>query len=132
MAEEIVSEDEIREFNTTFVDAATAQKYTVTFRKGEPVLYHPSHLAKSRMTHIEYISKNGAFFKVANSKTDRTTPFRHTQNVLHIKLTLEEIEREVRCGVRKKDLTIFPLRFCDSEVFFRTISTRCPFCEPRR
>ena len=102
MAEEIVSEDEIRQFNTTFVDAATAQKYTVTFRKGEPILYHPSHLARSRMTHIEYISQNGAFFKVANSKTDRTIPFRDTQNVLHIKLTLEEIEREVAVGFAKR------------------------------
>ena len=102
MAEEILSEDEIRQFNTTFTDAVTGAKSTVTFRKGEPVLYHPSHLARARTTHIEYISKNRAFFKVANSKTDRTIPFRDTQNVLHIKLKLEEIEREVAVGFEKR------------------------------
>ncbi len=38
MAEEILSEDEIRQFNTTFTDAITGAKSTVTFRKGDSKL----------------------------------------------------------------------------------------------
>ena len=105
MAEEI--DGDIQQFNATFKDSATGEERTVTFRKGEPVVYQPSHEAKPTLTRITYISKS--FFVVAHSTTGRTIPFAETQNILcNIKLTLEEIEREVAWGVRKKDFDRCP------------------------
>ena len=79
-----------RQFETTFVDPYTRGRCTVTFWVGEPVLYHPGHLAKPVFTHIDLISDG--FFVVANSTTGRMIPFAQTQKVLKVKLSLDEIE----------------------------------------
>ena len=75
------------------MDAHTGARYTVTFWQGEPVLYHPPHQAKAVFTHIDLISDG--FFIVANSTTGRMIPFAQAQRVLQVKLSLDDIEREV-------------------------------------
>ena len=81
------------QFEATFVDAHTRGRYTVTFWQGEPVLYHPPHQAKAVFTHIDLVSDG--FFVVANSTTGRMIPFAQAQGVLQVKLSLDDIEREV-------------------------------------
>lgn len=88
----------LNKFNTSFVDAHTGNRFTVTFRQNEPVLYHPSHQARPTLTHISYISKHG-FFVVGESKTKRMIPIALTQSTLNFKLSLEDVEREV--GLQK-------------------------------
>ena len=62
------------------MDPYTRAKYTVTDWLGEPVLYHPPHIAKPVFTHIDSISEG--FFVVANSTTGRMIPFAQAQKVL--------------------------------------------------
>ena len=66
----------------------------MSFWVGEPVLYHPPHLAKPVFTHIDVISEG--HFVVANSTTGRMIPFAQAQKVLQVKLSLDDIEREVQ------------------------------------
>ena len=75
------------------MDAHTGAKCTLTFWQGEPVIYHPAHQAKAVFTHIDLISDG--FFIVANSTTGRMIPFAQAQRVLQVKLSLDDIEREV-------------------------------------
>ena len=58
------------------------------------MLYHPSHLAKPVLTHIEYVGND--HFVVACSTTDRMIPFGQAQRVLKVKLSLDDIEREIQ------------------------------------
>jgi hypothetical protein len=58
------------------------------------VLYHPPHLAKPVFSHIDSISEG--FFIVANSTTGRMIPFAQAQRVLKVKLSTDDIEREVQ------------------------------------
>ena len=97
----ICDDSHLNKFNATFVDPCTGNRFTATFRQNEPVLYHPSHQAKPSLTHISYISKHG-YFVVGESKTNRMIPFALAQSTLHIKMTLEDIEREVAWGVRTR------------------------------
>ena len=83
-----------RQFETTFVDPYTRGRCTVTFWIGEPVLYHPPHQAKAVFSHIDLISDG--FFVVGQSTTGRMIPFRQAQNVLKVKLSLDDVEREVQ------------------------------------
>ena len=75
------------------MDPHTRGRYTVTFWQGEPVLYHPPHQAQAVFTHIDLIADG--FFVVANSTTGRMIPFAQCQRVLQVKLSLDDIEREV-------------------------------------
>ena len=81
------------QFETAFVDPYTHGKCTVTFWLGEPALYHPPHQAKPAFAHIDSISDG--FFVVGQSSTGRTIPFAQAQRVLKVKLSTDDIEREV-------------------------------------
>ena len=61
------------QFEASFVHPHTGAKYTFSFRLGEPVLYHPSPLAKPVFSRIESIRND--HFTVAFSTTDRMIPF---------------------------------------------------------
>ena len=86
-------QDSWNQFETEFVDTRTCRRYTVTFWRGEPVLYHPPHLAKPEFTHISGIAND--YFVVGSSTTGRMIPFAQSQQVLQLKLDLADIEREV-------------------------------------
>ena len=83
------------QFEAKFDDRAGGT-YTITYFLGEPVLYHPGHLAKPVFTHIELIADG--FFVVGNSTTGRMIPFGQAQRVLKVKLTVDDMEREVYGG----------------------------------
>ena len=63
-------------------DLRAGGSFTVTYLVGEPVLYHPGHLAKPVFTHIELIADG--FFVVGNSTTGRMIPFGQAQRVLKV------------------------------------------------
>ena len=65
----------------------------MTFWCGEPVLYHPPHMAKPVFSHISCIAND--YFVVGSSTTGRMIPFAQAQHVLHLKLGVADIEREV-------------------------------------
>ena len=83
------------QFEAKFDDRAGGT-YTITYFLGEPVLYHPGHLAKPVFTHIELIAEG--LFVVGNSTTGRMIPFGQAQRVLKVKLTVDDMEREVYGG----------------------------------
>ena len=58
------------------------------------MLYHPPHLAKGVFTHIEQVADG--YFVVACSTTERMIPCGRAQRVLKLKLSLDDIEREVQ------------------------------------
>ena len=65
----------------------------MTFWRGEPVLYHPPHVAKPVFSHISYIAND--YFVVGSSTTGRMIPFAQAQQVLKLKLDITDVEREV-------------------------------------
>ena len=69
------------------------KRYTVSFFLREPVLYQAPHIAKPVLTHIAVITRD--YFIAGNSCTARMIPLGQAQRVLHFKLTLEDVEREV-------------------------------------
>ena len=69
------------QFEAKFDDRAGGN-CTVTYFQGEPVLYHPGHIAKPVCTHIELIADG--FFVVGNSTTGRMIPFGQAQRVLKV------------------------------------------------
>ena len=62
----------------------------MTFWCGEPVLYHPPHVATPLFSHISYIAND--YFAVGSSSTGRMIPFAQAQQVLQLKLDLADIE----------------------------------------
>ena len=94
-----------RQFETTFVDPYTKGRCTVTFWVGEPVLYHPPHLATPVFTHIDLISDS--FFAVANSTIHTRTCVnlhtRHNQTdwylsiIMHVKYTFSMCHTIFHC-----------------------------------
>ena len=115
-------------FETCFLDNHTNHRYTVTFRFGEPVLYHPPHLAKPVLTHISFVG-NG-FFVVGASTTDRMIPNAMAQNVLHMKLSLEDVEREVQGVGLDVGERVFWRRWLDTENLrsYRKSRVQAPCC----
>ena len=65
----------------------------MTFWRGEPVLYHPPHMAKPVFTHISCITNS--YFVVGSTTTECMIPFKQAQQVLKLKLDIADIEREV-------------------------------------
>ena len=89
----VIIQESLNQFEAEFVDTHTCRRYTVTFWRGEPVLYHPPHLAKPVFTHINCIADG--YFIVGSSTTGRMIPFTQAQQVLQFKLNLTDIEREL-------------------------------------
>ena len=115
------------QFETTFVDPHTGA-HTFSFRLGEPVLYHPSHLAKPVFSRIESISND--HFTVACSTTDRMVPFGQAQKVLKIKLSLEDIERELNGSELDAAERLLWRRWMDAENMrnYRRSRVQAPCC----
>ena len=65
----------------------------MTFWRGEPVLYHPPHVAKPVFSHISCIAND--YFVVGSSTTGRMIPFAQAQQVLHMTVCATDIEREL-------------------------------------
>ena len=78
------------QFEAKFDDRAGGT-YTITYCLGEPVLYHPGHLAKPVFTHIELIA--GGFFVAGNPTLSRMIPLGHAERVLKVKLAADDVER---------------------------------------
>ena len=86
-------QESVNRFETEFVDEHSGQRFTVTFWRGEPVVYHPPHLPSAAFTHISFITKH--YFVVGHSTTGRMVPLAEAQSVLQLKLSLLDVEREV-------------------------------------
>ena len=128
VAETLQPPETVLHFETCFLDNHTNHRYTVTFRFGEPVLYHPPHLAKPVLTHISFAGSG--FFVVGASTTDRMIPNVMAQNVLHLKLSLEDIEREVQGTGLDAGERVFWRRWLETENLwnYRKSRVQCPCC----
>ena len=60
------------QFEASFVDEHTQAQHTITFWRGEPIIYHAPHLAKQVLTHVDTITKD--YFVAACSCTGRMVP----------------------------------------------------------
>ena len=83
----------LNKFEAPFMDVKSGSTFTVTFFLGEPVVFQPAHRAKPTLTHISRIGQG--YFVCASSTSDRMIPTSMAQDVLHVKLTLNDIDREV-------------------------------------
>ena len=86
-------QESVNRFETEFVDEHSGRRFTVTFWRGEPVVYHPPHLPSAAFTHISFITKH--YFVVGHSTTGRMVPLAEAHSVLQLKLSLLDVEREV-------------------------------------
>ena len=86
-------QETLSQFEAAFVDEHTGSTRTVTFFKGEPIIYQAPHLPTPILTHIDTIARD--HFMAACSGTARMIPTRQAQRVLHLKLSLDDVEREV-------------------------------------
>ena len=75
------------------MDEHTGSKHTVTFFRGEPIIYQAPHPAKLMLTHIDTIAKE--YFIAACSGAGRMAPKGQTQRFLLFKLSIEDVEMAV-------------------------------------
>ena len=83
----------MNQFEAPFVDEHTGSRYTLSFWRGEPIIYQPPHLHQPILTHVSDITSE--YFVAGSSCTARTIPTRLAQRVLHFKLSLDDVERAV-------------------------------------
>ena len=83
----------MNQFEAPFVDEHTGSRYTLSFWRGEPIIYQPPHLHQPILTHVSDITAE--YFVAGSSCTARTIPTRLAQRVLHFKLSLDDVERAV-------------------------------------
>ena len=71
----------------------TGNRHTLSFWRGEPIIYQPPHLHHPVLTHVSDITAE--YFVAGSSCTARMIPTRLAQRVLHFKLSLDDVERAV-------------------------------------
>ena len=77
------------------------------------MLYHPPHVATPLFSHISYIAND--YFVVGSSSTGRMIPFAQAQQVLHLKLDLADVEREVQSNNLDAPERLLWRRWVDAE-----------------
>ena len=95
------------------MDEHTGSGQTVTFWRGEPIIYHAPHLAKPMLTHVDTITKD--YFVAACSCTGRMVPRGQAQRFLQFKLTMEDVEMAVNGTELDLGERIIWRRWIDSE-----------------
>ena len=83
----------MNQFAAALVDEHTCVQQTITFWRGEPIMYQAPHLAKPMLTHIGTIAKENII--AACSGSGRMVPTGQAQRFLQFKLSIEDVEMAV-------------------------------------
>ena len=75
------------------MDEHTGVQQTITFWRGEPIMYQAPHLAKPMLAHIDTIAKE--YVIAACSGAGRMVPKGQAPRFLQFKLSIEDVEMAV-------------------------------------